>query len=175
MSVGRLRLVALVVAAAAGLAACGAAPGPGDPTTGATPSSSASPSSPPSPSSSASPSSPASPDGSRSPTGTGSGSPTALSGLTLRQLGFSNGPEEFTLPSDLVLATRVDQPNVVTVVLARPSPQTVEDYLRATLPGSGFTIDARADAGQAMTFVGHGWTGAFTGTGTTTAIVLRPA
>lgn len=177
MSVRRLRLVAAVAVAAAGLTACGAAPGPGDPTTSATPSSTADPTGSGSPSSSA---------GSPSPTATGSGAPTTSSsptgspttatrGLTLRQLGFSNGPEEFSLPTDLVLATRVDQPNVVTLVLARPSPETVEDYLRATLPGSGFTIDARADTGQAMTFVGHGWTGAFTGTGSTTAIVLRPA
>ena len=94
----------------------------------------------------------------------------------MRQLGFTNGPlDEFSLPSDVVVSTAVDQPNVVTIVLARPSPQTVEDYLRATLPNEGFAIDARADAGQAMTFEGHGWTGAFTGTGMTSAIVLRPA
>ena len=58
-----------------------------------------------------------------------------------------------------VVSTAVDQPNVVTIVLAGPSPQTVEDYLRATLPNEGFTIDARADAGEAMTFEGNGWTG----------------
>ncbi|HEY5981147.1 MAG TPA: hypothetical protein VIT41_16090 [Microlunatus sp.] len=99
-----------------------------------------------------------------------------MSGLTLRQLGFENGPlDEFSLPSDLRVSTAVDQPNVVTIVLARPSPQTVEAYLRATLPDEGFSIDARADTGQAMTFAGHGWTGAFTGTGATSAIVLRPA
>ena len=94
----------------------------------------------------------------------------------MRQLGFENGPlDEFSLPRDLVVSTAVDQPNVVTIVLARPSPQTVEDYLRDTLPSEGFTIDARADAGQAMTFDGNGWSGAFTGTGATSAIVLRPA
>ena len=72
-----------------------------------------------------------------------------MSGLTLRQLGFENGPlDEFSLPSDLVVSTAVDQPNVVTIVLARPSPETVEDYLRATLPNEGFAIDARADAGE---------------------------
>ena len=99
-----------------------------------------------------------------------------MSGLTLRQLGFENGPlDEFSLPSDLRVSTAVDQPNVVTIVLARPSPGTVEDYLRATLPSEDFSIDARADAGEAMTFAGHGWTGAFTGTGATSAIVLRPA
>ena len=99
-----------------------------------------------------------------------------LEGLTLRQLGFENGPlDEFSLPRDLVIATRVDQPNVVTIVLAGPSPGTVEDYLRATRPDAGFTIDARAADGQALTFEGSGWTGGFTGTGTTSAVVLRPA
>lgn len=110
------------------------------------------------------------------PTPTTGSSPSATeSGLTLRQLGFENGPlDEFSLPSDLVISTSVDQPNVVTLILARPSPQTVEDYLRATLPGNGFTIDARPGARQAMTFEGHRWTGGYTGSGTTTAIVLRP-
>lgn len=79
-----------------------------------------------------------------------------------------------SLPSNLQLSTRVDQPNVVTVVLASPSPEVVEDYLRATLPGEGFTIDARAAAGEAMTFSGHGWIGGFTGTGGNSAVVLRP-
>ena len=60
-----------------------------------------------------------------------------VAGVTLRQLGFTNGPlDEFSLPSDLVVTTAVDQPNVVTIVLARPSPETVEDYLRATISES---------------------------------------
>ena len=100
---------------------------------------------------------------------------STLSGLTLRQLGFANGPlNAFSLPSQLQLATRVDQPNVVTVVLSGPSPEVVESYLRATLPGEGFTIDAQATTGEAMTFTGHGWTGGFTGTGGNSAVVLRP-
>ena len=72
------------------------------------------------------------------------------------------------------MSRTTDQPNVVTLVLARPSPQTVEDYLRATLPEEGFTIDARSVGGGAMTFAGNGWTGGFTATGSTSAIVLRP-
>ncbi|WP_344810668.1 hypothetical protein [Microlunatus aurantiacus] len=167
MSVGRHRLVAVVVVAVAGLSACSASE-PGGPTAAPPSTVTSAPTEPPAASPSA-----ASPSSS----GTPSGSPsTSLSGVTLRQLGFANGPsDEFSLPSDLVLTTSVDQPNVVTLVLARPSPQTVEEYLRATLPGRGFTIDARADVGQALAFAGHGWTGVFTGTGTTTAIVLRPA
>ena len=142
------------VIAAVTLAGCGAAPEePPQP-----------PSSSPIPSVSASPT--------ESPTPT----PTqALAGLSLRQLGFNNGPlDEFSLPSNLQISTRVDQPNVVTIVLTSPSPELIEDYLRATLPQEGFTIDARAAAGQAMTFAGHGWTGGFTGTGANSAVVLRP-
>ncbi len=150
--------------AAVCLGGCGAAAGPGDPSPSPVPPTSTSAEPSPSSAPSVSPSA-------ETPT------PSAtLAGLTLRQLGFANGPlDEFSLPSDLVVTTAVDQPNVVTIVLARPSPETVEDYLRATLPNEGFAIDARADAGEAMTFEGNGWTGAFTGTGATSAIVLRPA
>lgn len=145
-----------VVLAVAGLVltACGAAPDPA-----------------PSPTTAASSPTPSTPAAS-------SPAPSARvgTGLTLRQLGFENGPlDEFSLPRDLVLTTSVDQPNVVTIVLASPSPGTVEDYLRSTLPAAGFRIDARAAAGAAMTFRGHGWSGGFTGTGASSAIVLRPA
>ena len=168
MATGRWRVVAVSTLAAICLGGCGAAAGPGDPTPSPVPPTSTS--AEPSPSS-------ATPSATPTPTPPETPSPSAgLAGVTLRQLGFENGPlDEISLPRDLVVSTAVDQPNVVTIVMARPSPQTVEDHLRATLPAAGFTIDARADAGQAMTFEGHGWTGAFTGTGTTSAIVLRPA
>ena len=167
MSQGRWRRVAAAGVAVVCLGACGAGPDQTDPpgTTDPTPTSSTPFSTPePSPPATSSPASPTS-------------SPSAsLSGVTLRQLGFTNGPlDEFSLPSDLVVSTSVDQPNVVTIVLARPSPQTVEDYLRATLPNEGFAIEGHADAGGSMTFEGNGWTGGFTGTGATSAIVLRPA
>lgn len=150
------RILAAVIAGLV-LSGCGAAAEPPN-----------APSSSPSPSASASPTEP-------SPTPTLTPTPT-LSGLTLRQLGFTNGPlDSFSLPNNLQLSTRVDQPNVVTVVMISPSPETVENYLRATLPEEGFTIDAQAAAGEAMTFTGHGWTGGFTGTGANSAVVLRPA
>lgn len=153
----RVVLGAIVVAGA--LTGCGVAPGPAEPSTTGTPT----------PSVTGAPS--------VTPGATPTATPSAtLAGLTLRQLGFENGPlEEFSLPGDLAISTRVDQPNLVTVIVSRPSPQTIEDYLRATLPGEGFTIDARAGTGAAMTFAGHGWTGGFTGTRGTSAIVLRPS
>ena len=147
-----LLALALAVAATAALTACGAATEPGQPTPAAQPSTPAA-----------------------SPSPTPTDSPSVQRGLTLRQLGFQNGPAEFSVPSDAIISTSVDQPNVVTIVLARPSPQTVEDYLRATLPEEGFTIDATAVAGSAMEFEGNGWRGGFTGTAATSAIVLRPA
>lgn len=153
--IGRGRVALGAVVAVALLTSCGA--GPAEPTH---PSSST-----PTPSASASPT---------EPTQTPTQTPTR-SGLTLRQLRFTHGPlDDFTLPSGIEVSARVDQPNVVTIVLANPSPSEVEDYLRATLPAEGFTIDARAAAGQTMTFTGHGWTGAFTGTGPSSAVVLRP-
>lgn len=103
-------------------------------------------------------------------------SPAVQLGPTLRELGFQNGPlDDFSLPKGALAVAQVDQPNTVTFVLTQPSPEAVESYLRTTLVKNGFTINARADIGQAMTFSGHGWTGAFTGTNSTSAIVLRPA
>ena len=148
---GRAAIAGLLLAGGWALGGCGAAsstPTPSMPTV-------------PTPTASAPPASPAA-------------TPT-VSGLTLRQLGFSNGPlDQFSLPSELQISTRVDQPNVVTIVLAGPSPEVIEDYLRATLPTEGFAIDAQAADGQAMTFEGHGWSGGFTGTGANSAVVLHP-
>jgi hypothetical protein len=175
MSAGARWRIPLVSALAVGcLAACGSEPGPEptpDPSGTQTSSASSAPSvtGSPTPSPTASTGSPSAARESPSPTG-------SLSGLTLRQLGFENGPlDEFSLPSDVVITTSVDQPNAVTLILSSPSPATVEAYLRATLPELGFTIDVRATEGQAMRFRGNGWTGGFTGTGATSAVVLRPA
>jgi hypothetical protein len=166
---GRSWRVVVVAAAAFGFAGCSAATGPdAPPSASSTPAVSEPTSSTSSPSESPSTSQPS------------SSAPSAPveEGTTLRELGFENGPlDEFSVPSDAVISARVDQPNVVTIVLARPSPQTVEEYLRATLPDEGFTIGARGGAagGGAMTFEGNGWTGGFTATAATSAIVLRPA
>jgi hypothetical protein len=161
-------LVVVAAVAVFGSAGCSAATGPDAP-----PSASSTPAvsepSPPTVSPSESPST-------SQPPSSATSAPVE-EGTTLRELGFENGPlDEFSVPSQAVISARVDQPNVVTIVLARPSPQTVEEYLRATLPDQGFTIGARGGAGGgAMTFEGNGWTGGFTGTAGTSAIVLRPA
>ena len=96
-------------------------------------------------------------------------------GVTLRSLGYLNGPaEQFTLPRTALVTAAVDQPNNVTAVLTQPPPTDVEAYLRRALPATGFTITADDPAGAALTFTGHGWSGSFTASGATSAVLLRP-
>jgi hypothetical protein len=96
-------------------------------------------------------------------------------GVTLRSLGYLNGPvEQFTLPRTALVSASVDQTNNVTAVLSSPPPADVAAYLRRTLPATGFSVTADDPAGPALTFAGHGWTGSFTAGGATSAILLRP-
>jgi hypothetical protein len=97
-------------------------------------------------------------------------------GVTLHSLGYLNGPvEQFTLPRTALVSAAVDQTNNVTAVLSSPPPPDVAAYLRRTLPATGFTITADDPEALALTFAGHGWTGSFTGSKATSAILLRPA
>jgi hypothetical protein len=97
-------------------------------------------------------------------------------GVTLQSLGFLNGPvQQFSLPRTALLSASVDQPNNVTAVLSQPPPTDVADYLRRALPTTGFVITAEGEDGTALTFAGHGWTGSFTASEATSAILLRPA
>ncbi len=94
--------------------------------------------------------------------------------MTLAALGFVNGPRSaLSLPRSAVITTRVDQADAVTAVLSAPPPGEVADYLRQALPLAGFTITGDDRQGAAIAFAGLGWSGAFTGTGQTSAIVLR--
>lgn len=108
----------------------------------------------------------------------GPASPTAsasvpMDGVSLKELGFENGPtDRLSLPRGLNLATASDQPDAVTLVISRPSSKEVADYLRRTLPSAGFKIDS--DLGETFTFAGFGWSGSFTGSGSSSALVLRP-
>jgi len=67
--------------------------------------------------------------------------PVPTGGVSLAELGFRNGPvDAFTLPESVVIGTRVDQPNGVTVVLKSPSATAIAGYLRRQLPATGFTV-----------------------------------
>lgn len=97
-------------------------------------------------------------------------------GVTLQSLGYLNGPvAQFSLPRTAVLQAAVDQTNNVTAVLTSPRPAEVADYLRRALPATGFTVTADQPDRDTLTFVGHGWSGSFTATGATSAVLLRPA
>ena len=96
-------------------------------------------------------------------------------GSSLRSLGFSNGPATaFSVPRDVVVSTRVDQPTGVTVVFTQPSATELAAYLIRTLPKTGFVVTSQATANASLTFTGYGWNGSFTGTGDSSAVILRP-
>ena len=96
-------------------------------------------------------------------------------GISLRSIGFANGPvDAFSLPRRVVVSTRVDEASGVTLVLSSPSATDVAGYLRRTLPETGFEVTADQPAEAALTFTGYGWHGSFTGTGSSSAVILRP-
>lgn len=96
-------------------------------------------------------------------------------GVTLAQLGFSNGPvTAFSVPRNVTVTTSVDQPSGVTLVFSRPAPTELASYFRRALPATGFAITSDEPSGSALTFRGHGWHGSFTGTAGSSAVILRP-
>jgi hypothetical protein len=115
-----------------------------------------------------------------SPTGSAASTPSASisvpsDGISLRLLGFDNGPvDAFSIPRSAAVTDQVDQPNAVTVVMSSPSAAEIAGYYRRALPAAGFTITADDPTMNTLTFTGHGWTGALTGSGDATAIFLRP-
>lgn len=133
--------------------------------------------------------------GGRVPTSAPTPKPTASAtpsipadGVTLTTLGFTHGPlQTFSVPQPAYLTASSDQAVLVTLVLAAPTPAQVYDYLLRSLPAAGYTVTGRAPGGAstgpgststtatpALSFTGHGWTGDFTGAGTTSVITLRP-
>jgi hypothetical protein len=115
------------------------------------------------------------------PSGSVSASPSGRvsvppDGISLRLLGFDNGPvDAFSIPRNAAVSDHVDQPNAVTVVMSTPSGPEIAAYYRRALPAAGFTVTADDRATNTITFTGHGWTGALTGSGEATAVFLRPA
>jgi len=96
-------------------------------------------------------------------------------GFTLAQIGIVNGPAAaFSVPSGVAVTTSVDQPSGVTLVFGYPSPRELAAYLRRVLPESGFVVTGDDPATATLTFTGYGWHGSFTGTGATSAVILRP-
>lgn len=92
-------------------------------------------------------------------------------GRSLRDLGFVNGPDGFSVPLGATISDRVDASNNITVVMTTPDALTVSDYYRRTLPGLGFTITA--DDRNSLLFEGGGYDGAFTVSNGYSAVTLR--
>lgn len=86
--------------------------------------------------------------------------PSTLDGVTLSSLGFANGPEGFRVPAGLELRQRVDQTNVVTLVVPGSQGHQFYDFLRSGLSSLGFTITAASS--DSLIFDAPGWQGAFT-------------
>ncbi|CUW09803.1 hypothetical protein EFN20_05645 [Propionibacterium freudenreichii] len=80
--------------------------------------------------------------------------------MTLASLGFVNGPQGFRVPDGLEQRQRVDQTNVVTLVVPGSQGQQLYDYLRNALSSLGFTLTAAS--GDSLIFDAPGWEGAFT-------------
>lgn len=93
-------------------------------------------------------------------------------GVSLRQLGFTQGPVDFlTVPAAARVDLRVDQPNNVTAGFGAPEGPEIAAWLRTHLGAGGFRITA--DSPSAVLFTGHGWDGAFTLGGGQSALTLR--
>lgn len=104
-------------------------------------------------------------------TGAARPSPTPpAGGVTLRELLFNHGPQDFWLPEQTTPTSRIDQPNVVTLT-TDPSQRTLlSGWLTGKLP-TGWQVDASAN--DSMLFHNPDWQGAFTCSTDVCALTLR--
>lgn len=104
------------------------------------------------------------------------GSPTEdgvpAGGVSLRQLGFQHGPDGMiTVPEDIRIALRVDQPNMVTVTFSAPEGRVIGEWLSVHLRDGGYRVTAESADG--VVFEGYAWSGAFTVHPAGSALTLR--
>ncbi|SDD83526.1 hypothetical protein [Auraticoccus monumenti] len=104
-------------------------------------------------------------------------SPTAAAesvrpGVTLRSLGLTHGPvDDVTLPASVSVLERIDQENVITLLLAPEDGLPSAEHLAATLPGAGFEVTASVPG--SLTFTSPEWDGAFTTSPEVSGLTLR--
>lgn len=102
--------------------------------------------------------------------GTEAGVPDAAQSLT--ELGFEHAPPlQVWVPAGAVIAQRIDQPNVVTIVFSRPAGPELAAFYRTTLPLGGWSVSA--DANDSLVFGTQGWDGAFTASAQVSGLTLR--
>ena len=92
-------------------------------------------------------------------------------GVLLRDLGFANAPQGFSVPRESVISDRIDAANNVTAVFTAPEGDGIAAYLREHLGSMGFEITA--DKNQSLLFRNDAFDGAFTTAGSTAALSLR--
>ncbi len=91
--------------------------------------------------------------------------------VALSAYAISHGPAVFGLPAGLTVVQKVDQPNVVTLVLTAESSKNLESWLVKNLPTMGYRIDG--SGGDSVVFTGVEWSGAYTRTDSVAGLTLR--
>ncbi len=104
------------------------------------------------------------------------GPPVAISrppdGVSLRQLGFTNGPVDTVfLPTTAQITRKVDQVNVTTAFGPGAQSAEVLAYVRRTLPPQVWTVDS--DAGGSLIFHSNAYDGAFTSSSDLWGLTVR--
>lgn len=98
--------------------------------------------------------------------------PVPQGGVRLADLGFQHGPSAaLTLPADVRIGLRIDQPNMVTMTFLAPDGAVIGEWLRAHLADGGFRVTAAGTEG--VVFEGYAWSGAFTAGAQASALTLR--
>jgi hypothetical protein len=98
--------------------------------------------------------------------------PVPPGGVRLADLGFQHGPAAaLTLPADVRIGLRVDQPHMLTMTFLEPDGAVIGDWLRTHLADGGFRVTAGGTDG--LVFEGHAWSGAFTIATEGSALTLR--
>ncbi|HQD21483.1 MAG TPA: hypothetical protein PKY27_04425 [Arachnia sp.] len=92
-------------------------------------------------------------------------------GVFLTDLGFTNAPAGFSVPSSAILDQGTNAVNNITAIFTGPTGADTAAYLRAALPEVGFEITADGD--DSLLFTDGAWRGAFTATGPLSALTLR--
>lgn len=92
-------------------------------------------------------------------------------GLTLAEAGYVHAPEGFSIPGEVSITRRVDQPTVVTALFSAEDGAVVLDHLTRHLPAMGFSIDSQG--GDSLLFSNDHWDGAFTLSPEISGLTLR--
>lgn len=90
---------------------------------------------------------------------------------TLAQLGFTHGPRNFAVPAGVAITRRIDQDNVVTMMVGRADGTLIVAFLREHLTGWGWQLTGQSD--DSLTFAQPGWDGAVTVSSQIAGLTLR--